>query len=264
MSQPAKGRGPARTDHFQLRVLRFEKGQTIALRLLSVPTLHVQGEPRIGGCLTYFKSHTHYFDRANPAQGIKRQDLVWKGYVAAEAYEQRQNLWLPCVLEITEHMELDLRGEPLRGQVWSVTRPHPTKKAKHPPMIATWLEDRDPDSFPVPFDMQPTLRILYHTDQVLLDVPNGLPARPMVLPSQGEPPPGYVPLSDDSAGAAKAPRPSKAHRFDASEAINGIGVARVDAFPTKEEQDRKAACESLAERFRRGEIGNNGRNGVAK
>ena len=41
-----------------------------------------------------------------------------KGYAHAEIYSRAIKAWNPVVLEITEHLELDLRGQYARGQVW--------------------------------------------------------------------------------------------------------------------------------------------------
>lgn len=190
MGHIASADGNGRSAQIVVRVLRIEKGQSATLRMLSPLGLVVNGIPRIAGCMTFFKKHTHYFDRQNPPGGIKTTDLVWKGYLAAELYDQPTNRWYPTVFEVTEHCELDLRYRYDRGQVWKVRKELPTQKKKNPTVRAELLEERDPDTFPPPFDFSGVLWHVFHYPNVVLDVPNPLPGRTMIEASSGDPPPG--------------------------------------------------------------------------
>jgi hypothetical protein len=121
----------------------------------------------------------------------------WKGYLSVETWHAAKRLWLPTVLEVTEHCELDLRDHYQRGQVWEVSRAKEVTKKKQP-VRATLLEQCDEKTFPQPHDLLPVLRTIYHHLQISLEHENPMPGRVMVEPSTGAPPPLKVHPAEDA------------------------------------------------------------------
>lgn len=162
-----------------LRVFRIEEGTTVHARTLS------------DGYLGLF---THYVKRRSVlCQGedceaaIHRAGKIWKGYAAVELWNAPTNRWNPFVLEITESLELDLRGIWKRGQVWEFYRELPVKK-KSMPISGKLLEERDPTTVPPAFDFRPVLLHLYHVHQIHLGALNPMPPRVIVKASEGDGP----------------------------------------------------------------------------
>ena len=98
-----------------VRVQRVEKDSLLIARMLS---------EKIGGCNTHYV-HNRSRNRApshRPSPTYHRSETVWKGYVAAEIWRCATDDWLPVVLELTEHVELDMRDVYARGQLWELRR----------------------------------------------------------------------------------------------------------------------------------------------
>lgn len=128
---------------------------------------------------------THYYQKRSLyciGEGCRVQnhniDRTWKGYVAAELLDLgEKGIWFPIALEITENLELDLRGVYQRGQLWEIYAQDLGKPRKNPPITAKLHADAAPDNLRKPFDIVPCLRALYHRDVVDLKHPSPLPAR---------------------------------------------------------------------------------------
>jgi hypothetical protein len=164
---------------YPMRVLRVDPGQAWFVRMLS---------KRYWGLFTHWEGGRGVYcpGEGCPAARHAKQRL-WKGYASAEVYEQRVNLWHPCVLEITEHLELDFRDRFDRGQVWHLTREMPTDKRKTP-VVGELHETCDETKWPSAFDIVPVLKTVYHVQKIEMGFPNPMPARTMVQPSEGAPP----------------------------------------------------------------------------
>ena len=170
---------PATSQSYRLDVLRIGAGESVILRMLS---------PSYKGLFThYIKRRSQYCEGKECACGNQRVPRVWKGYLAAEEYVQKQNLWLPRILEITEYLELDFRGRYKRGQVWQVKR-LAEKKGETNPVTGVLQEERDEKTFPAPHIIIDGLRHLYHDSGLHLLYDNPLPSRTYVQPSKGDPP----------------------------------------------------------------------------
>lgn len=105
--------------------------------------------------------------------GIKR---VWKGYVPILINIPKTPRWVPYCFEITEHLELDLRGVWARGQTWEIYR-DVDKKSKNGPVHGKLHADATPENLPAPFNIVPCLRAVYHTDVIDLCHKSPLPPR---------------------------------------------------------------------------------------
>jgi hypothetical protein len=170
----------SRPDAIRVEVTRIKSEMTLTVRTLSYA---------LKGLFTHFKGQrSHYCAEGDCDRGLHAINRQWKGYVAAEIWFQSSARWVPTVLEVTEHCELDMRDLYARGQVWELSRAKESTKKKMP-VIARLLEQREEKTFPAPFDIMPVLRTLYHRLDIELSQENPMPGRVVLLPSQGEPPP---------------------------------------------------------------------------
>lgn len=135
---------------------------------------------------TYFGFFTHYIGKRSQAcLGEKcrypcaKLEKHWKGYFAAEVWNEAIERWQPWVMELTETGELDVRGQFARGQVWEFWR-IPSGNGKNPPLQGKLLETRDPKKFPLAFDVVSPLKTLYHVFELPAYCKNPLPPRVLV------------------------------------------------------------------------------------
>jgi hypothetical protein len=190
---------PAASQSYRLDVLRIGAGEQVILRMLS---------PSYKGLFThYVKRRSQYCEGRECNCQHSRIPRIWKGYLAAEQYQQKGNLWLPRILEVTEYLELDFRGRYKRGQVWQIQR-NQEKKGETNPVTGVLQEERDERTFPQPHAILDTLRHLYHDSGLQLICDNPMPGRTYVQASQGDPPRGLVgeqpaTAEDLAAGQAK-------------------------------------------------------------
>jgi hypothetical protein len=179
MASTFNGREPDHADpEIVLRILRIAKETQWIVRML----------PRqYGGLFVHYKGRSIYCPGPDECQNHKL-DRCWKGYCACESWDRVDSLWIPWVLEITESLELDFRGKFDAGQVWLLSREADRVRKKPSPVVGRLLEERDPATFPAPFDIRPVLMHFYHTNSVQLNQKNPLPERTILLPSKGLPP----------------------------------------------------------------------------
>lgn len=162
-----------------LRVFRVKEGTTVHARTLS---------DGYSGLFThYVRGRSVYCQGEKCEATVHRTDKVWKGYAAVELWNVATKKWTPAVLEITEALELDLRGLWKRGQVWEFYRDTPIQKKKMP-IMGKLLEERDPASLPPAFDFRSVLLHLYHVEAVHLGVLNPMPPRVILADSEGDGP----------------------------------------------------------------------------
>lgn len=184
-----------------LRVYRVEEGKTSHVRTLS--------EGYVGLFTHYVKRRSLLCRGDQCDQATHKLDRVWKGYAAVERWEADIGKWLPCVLEISESLELDLRGRWRRGQIWEFFRDLPIQGKKQP-ITGKLQEEHDPAKMPPAFDFKPVLMHLYHTQALPLGALNPMPPRIIVQASDGEGPAILV-----SEGAGKpAVDPQVQRRFE--------------------------------------------------
>ena len=171
----------------RLSVHRVDPGKSVV-----VQSLH---SGRVPGLFAHWaRSRSVYCDPEGCPSGIHKEPKFWKGYLAVRLYNPRSGKWLPTVLEVSEHLELDLRGVLERGQLWEIARLPQTGK-KRQPVFGKLLERRAAGSCPPDFCVLPVLVHLYHVSTICLDAENPLPPRVMVEEQEEAPPAKYAPPS---------------------------------------------------------------------
>jgi hypothetical protein len=163
------------TARYALRVARIKPGDILTFRALS------EG---YSGVLTHFWGQRSVYCPGEPRclRTIHARPIVWKGYAAAEVLDPRAQLWWPCVLELTENAELDLRDRWCRGLEFTLTRAVSVHGEQRPTSVSLGVVCCDERLRPV-FDIRPAVCSLYHVPALRIDVPNPLPARVFVEPS---------------------------------------------------------------------------------
>lgn len=157
-----------------VRVFRVEEGQTVELISLS---------GSYGGLFTHWAKGRSILCRGAECPGEKhRQEKFWKGYAPVWRYEPDTRLLIACVLEISEHTELDMRGVWRRGQLWRLAR-EVSAGQKHAPCTAELRGLVDQAQIPIAFDVRPVLMHLYHAEQIDLTVANPAPPRIVIPPT---------------------------------------------------------------------------------
>jgi hypothetical protein len=186
--------GNERLPIYPLRVARIEPGQREIARMLS---------ERYFGLMTHWaRGRSVYCDPTDCCPAVHRTPRYWKGYAAAELWNQQAAKWFPVCLEITEHLELDFRRAYARGQVWELVRGAQTGKKKTP-VAGYLLEECDEKKWPAAFDLVPVLRHLYHVERLSLDAKNPLPDRVYVSASDGDAPKIAQPAQAEDKGNAE-------------------------------------------------------------
>ncbi len=195
MSERAENRPDQRLRYYPLDVFRVKSGVTCFVRTLS---------PDYGGLYTHYeRGRSHYCPGDRCGCVRVRLPRIWKGYASVEVYDGRAKLWAPAVLEITEGLELDLRGQYARGQVWELTRDEQTDK-KATPVRGRLLEVLKAEQVPAAFPFKPVLIRVYHAPEGLETChANPMPPRVMVSHSEG-PPPKVPPAPDGQERPADA------------------------------------------------------------
>jgi hypothetical protein len=183
--KPAGETSPAKA--VQIEVMRVESGASEIFRMLS---------PKYGGLFTHYKGKSRYCPGEDLCQ-LHRMDRVWKGYCAAEWWLRKERAWRPCVLEITESLELDMRDVFARGQVWEIWKEQKTTK-KAPAVMGKMQELCDVKRLRPDFDYRPVLKALYHVDVIDLTKRNPMAPRLLMEDSHEEPPAFLQPPQEQS------------------------------------------------------------------
>jgi len=106
---------------------------------------------------------------------------VWKGYVPVLRYCRHAKTWTPCVLEVTESLELDLRDTVQRGQIWEVSRGKKIRKGR-PPCIGRLADSVPLDKIPPAFPVLDCVRWTYHDYAIQIGEHSKIPMRALVSP----------------------------------------------------------------------------------
>jgi hypothetical protein len=119
-------------------------------------------------------------NRCPPA--VHRSQSVWKGYAPAEIWEGSEELYIPCVMEVTEALDHMLSGRKLRGEVWMLSRPEGGKKS---PVVGVYSQT-DQESWLRPaFSILPVLERVYHRAALVVGVANPVPRPVFLEPCEG-------------------------------------------------------------------------------
>lgn len=129
------------------------------------------------------RSH-HCVGQPECPRSLHEKRTLWKGYAPVELWDKAQELWLPFVLELTENLEEQLRGQPLRGQCYLLIRAE--KKDKTGAVGAVYCQTFE--NVPRAFPIEPVLLRCFRVETLCLDVPNTLPQRVSASPSTGDAP----------------------------------------------------------------------------
>jgi hypothetical protein len=118
--------------------------------------------------------------------GLHRTRLIFKAYAPAELWVPAAKHWIPGVMEATEHLEELLRGRPLRGEVWLLSRAGQGRK--NDPVAGVYCETFNGDALRLAFDILPVLLRFYHVRELVLGVENTLPPKILLEASVGNAP----------------------------------------------------------------------------
>lgn len=108
-------------------------------------------------------------------------------YAPVQVWQNREKVWRPFAIKLTENLEWKLRGQELRGQVWSVSKEDKKLRGREP-LEGEFLESVDAGSLPDPFNMDAFLCHLFRVDELPPDGRSLLPDRPMSFDQPGSPP----------------------------------------------------------------------------
>jgi hypothetical protein len=143
---------------------------------------------QLAGIYTHHvKNRSEYCHHVEAKCLFHKTKRFWKGYAPVEVYVQDGDFWVGTILEITPNLEQDFRPHFARGQVWRVWREAVTKASK-PPIRGQLKEERDPKTFPPPFDIRPRLLNLYGVEEMILNVKNPAGDRQFMTPTMDAPP----------------------------------------------------------------------------
>lgn len=171
-----------------LRVFRVPPGKAAKIVLLS---------KNVAGVFVHWvKTRSWLCVGMECPANLHKGDRLWKGYVSALLWDQAACHWLPIVAELSEHVELDMRGQMARGQMWEIMRGATVGK-RHQPTKAMLIGTQKSSDLPMDYDTMPTLQHLYHAEKIDISFTNPLPARVMVLPFSAPPPPKRMEESGD-------------------------------------------------------------------
>lgn len=118
--------------------------------------------------------------------GTHRAPRIFKAYAPGRYFVLNGALWRPAVLEITEHLEEQLRGRDIRGEEWFLTR-KPTEGGSGP-VSGAYLGQRKEADLLEPFDIRPALCRCYHVPEIVLGAVNTLPPQVLLAPAAAAPP----------------------------------------------------------------------------
>jgi hypothetical protein len=184
---------PDRGARVSVRITRVGHGQTLYILSLSD---HYQG------LFTHWKDpHSVYCPDDGTCYWRKcQEEQIWKGYTPVLFWNTSTANWLPTVLEISEKLELDLRGKWKRGQEWVLTRAQELDRKKKPVRGRLAVVQRPSENLPEEFDILPVLSAVFRVAHVKLGKQNPLPMPQTMLPFESAAPKALRP--DDQAPAS--------------------------------------------------------------
>lgn len=236
MARPKRTRSfetPKPDGSFALDIETVQAGPSKSMRMLSPEYLSCSG------FFHYQKGSVHCLGENCPSWR-HRGDRQWRGYVAAEVWKDDWKLWVPVILEITPHLELDFRAEGFaRGQVWQIGRvPTPHREEKYWPLGGQLLERRDPDTFPSCPSIRNTLKRIFRVEELDMGYPNPMPPKTYVRPSKDAPPKHLV---DERDRATMPAPPELIERLkERLGATKGVGAALYDPEAAAEKKESEA------------------------
>lgn len=198
---------------YGVQVFRLKEGTQAHVRLLA---------PTYGGLTQHYdrRSGGIYCRDERCPVGTHKIPEQYRGYCAAQVYNQQRRLWVHTVLEMTEKCEMDMRPHFRRGQVWLVSKSLKMKK-KMPKMRAELLEQLDADQLPPAFEILGVLRTFYHCQDLMLNKLNPMPLPVFFDGSADSPPKGLTTGMPGAIIEAAVPEGGFAAAYRARSARNG-------------------------------------------
>jgi hypothetical protein len=123
---------------------------------------------------------------------------VYYGYAAVRIHVASSDLWVPEVLEVTEHLEELLRDRWLPGELWRLWR-KPTKRRTRP-CVGEYVETRAIDGVFDAWDHRPVVCRMYHTERICWGAENPVPPRVQLQAVHAPPPPAAQGPTEPAAG----------------------------------------------------------------
>lgn len=192
-------RAAAQPSSDRLKVRRVQAGEQLHVKILS------DVEKRVMGLLYHWekarKGHSVPCPTTCPPT-FHRCGPHWHGYLAVEIWCETAGPWWPWVLEVTEHLEQDMRGKVKRGQTWLIQRVL-NDKGKYAEVAGVLTEECPPHAVPMAFDMRPVLWSIYHRCDIELWCANPLPDRVYVRGSDAPPPAAIQPEESEQTMSAE-------------------------------------------------------------
>lgn len=182
--QPINGNGKHAVETedrslLQVDVFRVKEGEAHFIRTLAA---------NYGGLFThYYQKRSRVCRGADCYPVMHRSERVWKGYTPVLVFLVKQRIWVPKVLEITAHLELDFRDIFTRAQEWEIFR-HAPLAGKTQPVIGKLHNAHVASRLPVAFDVEAVVKNLYGVECVDLANPNPMPRRTFVEVVEGDVP----------------------------------------------------------------------------
>lgn len=161
--------------------------------------------PTYGGVLTHWvRGESEYCKGSDCRTDWHKLEATWKGYTGALIYNPDTGRWDRQPFELTENVEREMRDVYARGQVWEFYRPKKAKD-KNGAVTCRLLETRDLDDveFP-PFSVLDILRVMYHVEEIKLNVKNPMPKREVVVEVSAPPPAEVKPAKPDTVPVGEA------------------------------------------------------------
>lgn len=144
----------------RVRLLRLEPGQSATVLCLSDPVGPERDRP--GGTFGHWtKGRWQPCVPADCQPAVHATPRYWRGYLAAFVFDKPAKRWTPCVLEVSESLELDMRGRYQPGQLWEISRGKQVGKKK-PPYVGRLCPKQGQLEKTTPFNIVPIVENFYH------------------------------------------------------------------------------------------------------
>jgi hypothetical protein len=172
-----------------LRVEWMKEINRLTVRTLT-PRVARPGREILGYFTRWLGKHSQYVPLSDlPPAGERKKEHVWVGFVLCQAWNDDRRLWEGIVLQVTENLEVDMRGHYDRGQIWEIVKQKPGKKGS--PISGARIGDCDLATLPPAVCFLDVLRVMWHVPDLQAgSIANPMPPRIYLADSSDAPPPG--------------------------------------------------------------------------
>lgn len=179
-------------------------GSPVSIRIESCPLEGIASVRFLGSYIGTFVHFVKKGVRPIPCLGddcpvsLHKGRKIWKGYAPAEWWQgNEQGQWCPCVWEVSEALNEDLDGLPLRGTVWEISR-IPGDNGK-PEVRGVMMRNDDDQVLRAAFDVFPLVNRLYGFLDMQWGVKSHIPKRLRLEPTSANPPPRAAKVETSNA-----------------------------------------------------------------